>query len=141
MSVFIHKELHILTTPYGRSIVYCLTALIILTQFTWFEITNAIIVFLLGGYVFYNMHNAEVALAAMKAYIADDKQLKLLFDSCDLDKNGFLDSKELATACTSLGSKLNHDELEAAILILDKTGSGRVSFDQFKVWYSPMIHN
>jgi len=34
-----------------------------------------------------------------------------------------------------LGTNLNTEELEAALLILDESGDGQISFDEFADWW------
>lgn len=51
-------------------------------------------------------------------------------------ENGFLESRQVAKLCVDLGSGLKHDELVVALDVLDRSGKGQVSFDDFFVWYA-----
>ena len=137
ISDFIHQELHLMVSPFGRSIVYIFIGLLLFTQNTWFQSTIGVIVITLGIYICYHMKNAEFALNRMKSQISDGQQLRLIFEQCDIDKNGSLDSTELALVCSKLGTKLNNDELEAAIAMINKNNDGKISFEEFQSWYSP----
>ena len=88
-----------------------------------------------GGFIFFNMRKAELALASMKDHISDDTQLRALFDKCDLDKSGFLDLQEVCLVCRELGTVLNNEELKAALTLLDSNGDGNISYEEFKNWY------
>jgi Ca2+-binding EF-hand superfamily protein len=41
----------------------------------------------------------------------------------------------LAAFCESLGTKLTSEELEAALLILDESGDGNISYEEFAEWW------
>lgn len=136
-ATYMSVELHILSTPFGRSIVYFVTGVIMMSQGSgnWFDLIIGLAVAASGGYIFYYMRKAEAALATMKAHVADEKQLAVLFKQCDLDQSGFLDKEEVAKVCILLGSTLDASELAGAISLLDN-GEGKVSFESFKAWYS-----
>jgi hypothetical protein len=68
--------------------------------------------------------------------IADERRrIKLKFDEADVDGSGELDAEELADFCESLGTKLTPEELEAALLILDESGDGQISYEEFAEWW------
>jgi hypothetical protein len=135
VSTYLHAELHIFSTPYGRSLILTAVGLLML-QLPWGMDTLVGLSVCGGGvYIYMNMRHAEIALAAMKNHISDDGQLRVLFDKCDLDKNGSLDSKEVAMVCRELGTILERNELEAALALLDADGNGVVSYEEFRDWY------
>jgi hypothetical protein len=137
ISNFIYAELHIVSTPYGRSIVYGLVGLTLITQNDWFETVMGFLVVALGGIIFFSMRGAELALAQMKLQLADEGQLKNMFQNCDLDKDNMLSAKKVAELCSELGSGLTHDELVAALEVLDRPSNrGKISFEAFKNWYA-----
>lgn len=68
--------------------------------------------------------------------IADERmRIKIKFDEADVDGSGELDAEELAAFCETLGSKLSPEELEAALLILDESGDGQISYEEFAEWW------
>jgi hypothetical protein len=68
--------------------------------------------------------------------IADERRrIKIKFDEADADGSGELDATELAAFCESLGTKLSEEELEAALLILDESGDGCISYEEFAEWW------
>jgi Ca2+-binding EF-hand superfamily protein len=67
---------------------------------------------------------------------ADTSAVKKVFESFDKDKSGYIDLKELAAMCTELGKKISDDQAAAAMQQLDKNGDGRVTFDEFALWWT-----
>jgi len=63
------------------------------------------------------------------------RRIKIKFDEADADGSGELDASELAAFCESLGTKLSPEELEAALLILDESGDGNISYEEFAEWW------
>ena len=135
ISTYLHSELHTFSTPYGRSIVIMCLGLLLLQQPFGLDTLIGLLVSCGSAYTFINMRNAENALSALKSHISDEVQLKALFDKCDLDNSGYLDSKEVAMVCRELGTVLDKKELEGALALLDANGDGKVSFEEFKDWY------
>lgn len=41
----------------------------------------------------------------------------------------------LAALCQALGSPLDYNSLEAAVLLLDKDGDGRIDYAEFANWW------
>lgn len=90
INTYLHNEFHIFSTPFGRSATLASAGLLMLQQ--PLGIGTLLGLFICGGssYVFYNMWRAEDALNKMKSHVADEKTLRILFDKCDVDKNGEL---------------------------------------------------
>ena len=65
----------------------------------------------------------------------DKASINATFDRYDRDKNGYLDTTELADLCLSLGSQLSKNELESALFILDKNNNGKVEKQEFLDWW------
>ena len=63
------------------------------------------------------------------------RRIKIKFDEADADGSGELDATELAAFCETLGTKLTPEELEAALLILDESGDGNISYEEFAEWW------
>lgn len=60
--------------------------------------------------------------------------LRRIFESIDSDGNGSLEAEEIGKLCENMGAKLTAHELELAMRVIDKDGSGEVSFDEFSAW-------
>jgi Ca2+-binding EF-hand superfamily protein len=41
----------------------------------------------------------------------------------------------VAAICADMGTTLNKNELESALFMLDKNGDGKVSLEEFQVWW------
>ena len=62
--------------------------------------------------------------------------LKAKFDEIDADGGGSLDRSEIAKLAVGMGTPLSEHELDAAMVEIDKDGSGAVSFDELVDWFS-----
>lgn len=59
-----------------------------------------------------------------------------VFKSFDRDGSGSIDRRELARLLEALGQALSEEELEIALGAVDANRSGRISWDEFKAWWS-----
>lgn len=59
-----------------------------------------------------------------------------IFKSFDRDGSGSIDRAELARLLEALGQDLADDELAVALEVVDANHSGRISWDEFKAWWS-----
>lgn len=75
-------------------------------------------------------------LGNMKESLGSDEVIRKKFNEFDKDRSGTLDSTELAALARSLKNPLDHNELEAAIFMLDADKDGAISFDEFKDWWT-----
>jgi Ca2+-binding EF-hand superfamily protein len=88
-----------------------------------------------GAYVYHSSKEAYAALANVRDSSLNEQEIAAKFQSFDRDASGSLDTAELAKLCQSLGSPLSHNELESALFILDKDGSGVIEYSEFLVWW------
>jgi hypothetical protein len=72
--------------------------------------------------------------------LADDEEERdevfEVFKSFDRDGSGSIDRAELARLLEALGQELPEVELEIALEVIDVNHSGRISWDEFKAWWS-----
>ncbi|BFY97566.1 hypothetical protein BsWGS_00605 [Bradybaena similaris] len=59
------------------------------------------------------------------------KKLTALFKQYDADNSGFLDKSELRKILECSGQKFTEDEMNEILKRADKTGDGKISFDEF----------
>lgn len=59
-----------------------------------------------------------------------------VFNRFDLDGSGEIDKDELVALCAELGRRLTPKEEEQALSVLDKDGSGMISFAEFDAWWA-----
>jgi len=59
-----------------------------------------------------------------------------IFKSFDRDGSGSIDRMELARLLEALGQDLPEVELEVALEVIDSNHSGRISWAEFKAWWS-----
>merc|ERR1711934_673069 len=62
-------------------------------------------------------------------------QAKLAFDFCDTNGSGRIELSELDGVLRTLGMSTDSDLVNAAMLVLDKDGSGDVTFEEFWDWW------
>ena len=58
------------------------------------------------------------------------------FKAFDRDGSGSIDRAELARLLEALGQPIDDEELEIALEVIDANGSGRVSWSEFKAWWT-----
>jgi hypothetical protein len=59
-----------------------------------------------------------------------------IFKSFDRDGSGSIDRAELSRLLEALGQQPSEDELVIALSVIDANDSGRISWDEFKAWWS-----
>ncbi len=59
-----------------------------------------------------------------------------IFKSFDRDRSGSIDRVELARLLEALGQELPEEELAVALEVIDVNHSGRISWDEFKAWWT-----
>ena len=132
---YLQREIQILKRPYGRSFVYCILGVIFLNIGSTIEFIIGVTILSIELPILYNLQNAENTLINMKTQMADDKNFKKILESCDYSDSGVLYTKDLYLVCQKLGTKLNCDEFETTLSILDSSGENKISYDKFKAWY------
>ena len=90
---------------------------------------------MVGAFVYYSSKQTYEKLYRMKDSNMDEQKIAAMFQSFDRDASGSLDTAELAKLCQALGSPLSHNELESALFILDKGGSGVIAYGEFLAWW------
>lgn len=69
---YVHTELHIAVTPYGRSTIYLTIGLILLTQDSWFQGVMGLLLVCLGGFIFNTMKSKIEKLSSMKTRLTNE---------------------------------------------------------------------
>lgn len=59
-----------------------------------------------------------------------------IFKAIDEDGSGFLDRTEVEHAAGKLGFPMSKEELDEAFDVMDKSGDGRVSLEEFEEWWN-----
>lgn len=129
------REALFLYRPYGRALFYVFVGVLILA-------TGGLLGLLIGGYVtavgvfvYVASRDAIKRLDQLKGSLHNDQDLAQKFKEFDKDNTGYLESKELAALCQSLGTNLTIHELESAILLLDSNSDGKISYNEFLDWW------
>jgi len=66
----------------------------------------------------------------------DVTMLKQIFSLADQSGDGFLEMEEISNLHYVLGEPLSEAEAVTAFKAMDRTGAGRISFDDFIAWYT-----
>lgn len=59
-----------------------------------------------------------------------------IFSTYDRDHSGTIDSQELARLLEALGQDVSDDELLIALDVVDTDATGRISWSEFKAWWT-----
>ena len=59
-----------------------------------------------------------------------------IFKKYDRDGSGSIDRREFARLLEALDEPVDEEELEIALGVVDSNGSGRISWNEFKAWWS-----
>lgn len=130
------REALFLYRPYGRASFYFFVGVLVLATGGMQGFLIGLYCSAVGLFVFFASRDAVQRLDQLRKTIHDDQDLAKKFKEFDKDNNGFLDNKELAALCQSLGTNLTIHELESAILILDSNGDGKISYNEFVDWWN-----
>lgn len=60
---------------------------------------------------------------------------RIIFNKYDKDESGFIDKSEFNFMCMDLGHQLSEEEERLAILKIDCSGTGKISYDDFLEWW------
>ena len=66
----------------------------------------------------------------------DVDEIQKYFDVYDTDASGTIDRSELQNLALDLGQEFDEAELNEAFEALDKNGDGKISFLEFKKWWT-----
>lgn len=67
--------------------------------------------------------------------------MRTIFDSFDKDKNGYLEKDEIKKVSEELGKPLTPEELDKVMKMMDLNKDGKISFDEFYVWWHHGVSN
>merc|ERR1711907_233086 len=60
---------------------------------------------------------------------------RIIFNKYDKDGSEQIDAEEFKFMCRDLGHELTEEQEKFAILKIDKSGTGKISYDDFLVWW------
>lgn len=70
-----------------------------------------------------------MASTFFKTYSQDE--LRTAFRQFDQDGSGYIQANELESIMQKMGRRFNKDEVDAMVSSLDKSGDGKIGFDEF----------
>jgi hypothetical protein len=131
----IRKEALFLYRPYGRALFYAGIGMVLICVGGAITTLIGAYTTAVGGYIYIGSMGAMKSLSALRAQSHDEDTMRAKFQEADKDKSGYMDAQELAGVCCSLGTTLKKNELESALLLLDKNDDGKITFDEFRTWW------
>jgi Ca2+-binding EF-hand superfamily protein len=63
-------------------------------------------------------------------------ELRKIFDSCDLDHDGFIDREEFHSLLKQLDGDVSREECLLDFEVADTEGDGNIGFKEFIVWWT-----
>ncbi|HEY5809274.1 MAG TPA: EF-hand domain-containing protein [Povalibacter sp.] len=66
----------------------------------------------------------------------DIAESRKAFDSCDLNRDGFLDSAEFGALLEQLDGDVSSAECQLNFEVADTEGDGYIGFKEFAVWWT-----
>lgn len=131
----VEREMHFLFLPMGRGIFYTFCGTLLIVKGGVFGSLSGICILLIGCLLFYSNRQAVASLSEIQAGQFDDQKIQQLFNTYDKSGDGALAPAELASLCNDLGSPLDYNTLESALLILDVNMDGKINYEEFIGWY------
>lgn len=133
---WIEREIHLLFTPYGRSGLYMLAGIFLISRNSGFfpNLTGIFTIFV-GGLASWSTKVAYDTLGLLLDEQYTEETISAKFDEFDNDNSGDLDIKEMHDLCKSLSKTMSDAQLEAAIYALDQNQSGKIDKTEFIEWW------
>lgn len=136
---FMNKIFHyalFLKFVWGRGILYLVAGTLQITQ-------GSIIDYGVGGfcafcgivYIIVGNKTANKMKILREALVSEDT-LRAKFREADTKNTGSLDAEQFKKLTDSIGMNLNKRTSEAAFLHLDKSQNGKISYEEFKQWWT-----
>ncbi len=63
-------------------------------------------------------------------------ELRAIFDHYDRDRSGSIDASEWVSFLRVLDPSLSEQQIRSGLSAVDRSGNGRVEFDEFVRWWS-----
>jgi len=128
---FMSKNFQFFDHITGRGVFYFFIGTLKITQPGLFSLLSGILMSVIGAMYCYFGHRASQVLKKSQVQFRSKEELKLLFHDTDHDNSGTIDLDEFKCLIQVLGLQLNKREMELAFMIMDKTQSQTIGFDEF----------
>lgn len=136
LNLAVRKYALFLEFVWGRGVLYFFIGSL---QFSLMNILDGAV----GGYmciigIFYIITGRATArkLAQLRRTMYTEEELRIKFYAADIEQKGTIDFVEFKNLMQSFGIVLERIEAESAFIQLDKSGEGKVTFDEFLVWWN-----
>lgn len=141
--IFAFTSFAVLFTPYGRIFTHMFYAVLIISQSSlvaglFIYETYLLGLFLFGAacFMFYCTWKSRKTLHDFKMKNFSNEELKFAFNDADSSKNGELSKSEFCKmAHAKFNFELSNNDLNVAMLELDRDLNNEVSWEEFILWY------
>jgi len=133
---FMSKNFQFFDHVTGRGAFYIFIGTLKITQLGLLSLLSGIFMTIIGLMYCYFGHRASQILKNSQVQFRSEEELKSLFYTSDHDHNGTIDLDEFKCLIQVLGLQLNKREMELAFMIMDKTRSQAIGFDEFNNFLS-----
>jgi len=133
----LRREALIIFRPNGRACFYFFVGVLLVSVSDLMSASFLVGCFTaaVGAIVYVASRSAMTQARALRDASLSETVIKSKFQAADRNRDGLLDTSELAILISALGCDLSRNELEAALFTLDKDGDDRVSYEEFIEWY------
>lgn len=88
---------------------------------------------------------SECDISELRTFILNETKIysqtiKNIFDALDLNKNGFLEKKEIITFAREKGDNVSSQEFLDTLNLIDRHGLGKICYEDFEKWWKMGQH-
>jgi hypothetical protein len=134
--VMIEREVHIMYTSYGRSGFYVVLGIMVFCQGSFKDLVVGSYSIAIGSYISCSSKKVDNELMKLLDPKFSDIEITKKFNEFDVDRNGYLDRKEIYELLKSVNRHLTPAKLEETVYKLDQNSDGRISKEEFVKWWS-----
>ena len=134
--LILEREARFLCRPFGRACFYLFVGTLLVSIGGILGFLGGLFIIIVGIAVLTGSRTSYQVLKQLQQEQYNKETITAKFYEYDKNRSGYLDSAEVSSLCTSLGTTLSRNELESALFILDKNGDGKISLAEFLIWWS-----
>uniref|UniRef100_A0A7S1YV34 EF-hand domain-containing protein n=1 Tax=Trieres chinensis TaxID=1514140 RepID=A0A7S1YV34_TRICV len=131
----IHDNAKFLRYVSGRGAFYFFAGLLQFGHWSFLNMISGGVVMFIGSLFVVVGRSTAPKLGELRAAIGDESHLQVLFVENDRDKDGFMTVEDFEGLVGTLDLNFSRNECLAAFDAMDGDDKGKVSYDDFKVWW------
>lgn len=126
----------ILQYVWGRGLFYFFAGALQFSQMRILDIASGGFMIFVGIVSLIVGNRTAKKLHKLSESISDEQNLLEKFTQFDLDKDDYLEQNDFAELVAEMGLDLDHNELVAAFSTIDADDDQKISFEDFKTWWT-----